>query len=408
MFPFSRKKDPKILRRQKWALEHRREPRLRLRQFLRSKWWLVLLILISFSGVIYAAFFTPLLLIQSVQVGSDYKDVNVGKLQRRIETELLGKSLTSVNLSQLEADVYEQNIDVASLLCRRDFLNRAVACNAIGYELVAVIKSRGMKYYINENGVVIDYDSRKLGLPIFDLILNPIYNEGLGVVEKELPLEEASVVEQAPPTLTEQVLKSRLEGLSQAKPEQSALEEIIVPEEGDFGFRLHTFIEKGAVTIEGQEIKQQEGFQVVVGEKILDPAELKVILTSIERLEEVLGRKVSRAQYVQVAGELAISSQTTVGSAETPGIGGGKDLGGEEVEVEAFAALPAHLRTPQNNLTRLDEQERQAGHEVTVLLWLRGNLDQQFTKLRKLKEVVNFDEIQRIDLSIEGEKVFYR
>lgn len=362
-----------------------------------------LAVLALMSGSIYTVLFTPLFIIKDAVITSQYKDINVDRVRAEVLEQVVGLNSLFLNTTELETSTYEAFPDVSSLACRRNIFQKNVSCEAIGYELVAVIKHQGKKYYINENGVVIEFDNRKLGLPIFDLILNPVY-AGIAAAEEtsieELLVEEviAPVVEEVPaeplqPTsLTASILSDRANGPTpvedttstdeESPAEEGNSEEAAVPEaDSERVDKLLTFIQPfEAPPIEPLVINEpRKVFDVAVGLKILDPVELGYILEAISELEKVLGRKVIQAQYVQVAGELSLDSKPERSKAPV-----------EDPEADELA---------------LQEDPE---HQFTVLLDLRRNLEDQFTKLKKSKEVIDFSEVDRIDLSIDGEKVFYR
>jgi cell division septal protein FtsQ len=378
----------------RWSMQRKRSRFLKVKQLLAGKFLVFVGSVALLSASIYTVLFTPLFIIQDAEVTTQYKDINVERVRAAIIDKVNGVNTLFLNTTDLENKTYEQFPDVSSVTCGRNVFQRIVTCEAIGYELVAVIKHQGKKYYINENGVVIGFDNRKLGLPIFDLILNPVFagieaaentsiadslvEENIPELEPDSPQPEAPSV---PESLTASVLSERANG--SPDPEETSPEEAApVPEaSAEREDKLLTFIQPFEVPpVEPLIINEpRKVFDVAVGLKILDPEELKNILEAISELEKVLGRKVIQAQYVQVAGELSLDSKPERAKAAI------EDPAAEELALE-------------------EDPE----HQFTVLLDLRRNLKDQFTKLKKSKEVIDFSQTERIDLSIDGEKVFYR
>lgn len=376
----------------RWDMKRRRSRLLRFRQLLAGKTLMFFGIIGLLGGLVYALFFTPLLIITDVEVSTDYKDINVERIRQALLEQVVQSNTLFVGLGNLEKTIYDRFPDVSSMACSRSLFRQSIVCQAIGYELVAVIKHQTKKYYINENGVVIAFDNRKLGLPIFDLILNPIFAD-LDPGETELldaPLEEEGPVpeeaqENPPPaSLTADILQERTDGV----PESTSEEEALLGSDGDLGSENDVIPEEQRLLfIQPDEAppleplirpEDREVFQIAIGKKILDPEELQTILEAIDQLESVLDRKVIQAQYVQVAGELSMTSKPRVREKE------GTE-GNEEPDIQ-------------------EDPE----HEFTILLNLRRNIESQFIKLRKTKEVIDFTEVELIDLSIDGEKIFYR
>lgn len=393
--------------RNKWATQHKRSRFLKLKQLLAGKFLVFLGAIALLSGTVYTVLFTQLFIIQSVEITSQYKDINVDKVKQHVLGHVEGKNTLLVRMNEVEDDTYNSFPDVSSVSCSRHFFQRSLECEAIGYELVAVIKHQGKKYYINENGVVIAFDNRKLGLPIFDLILNPVY-AGLEATEKTsiaeslvdpyataptnpieaVPVEEPSSAD----SLTSSVLAARSSGSNADAeatppnpegPAEPVVEEVVEDPETESlreDKRLFFIQPFEAPPIEPLVINEpRKVFDVAVGLKILNPEELKKILEAIGELEKVLGRKVIQAQYVQVAGELSLTSKPELATAE--------------------------LVNPEAEELALNEDP---DHQFTVLLDLRRSVEDQFTKLKKSKEVIDFSQVERVDLSIDGEKVFYR
>jgi len=417
---FRRKKRPasRVIRKApKWGMKHRRSGRLRFKQLFQGKVLISFGILALLGALIYTVFFTQMLIVNSLQVDTVYKDINVSKLEKFLDKKVVGQHSFFFDLNEIYLQSYEQFPEVSALACHRNYLLRAVNCEAYGFELVAVIKNKGKKYYINENGVVIAYDSRKLGLPLFDLILNPIFvdnpeanelvTEEVSEEAVETSVESETVTETdaevgEPVSLTDNILREKSEGTvlddesteaeavteEATESEELSVEEVYFEETGGFEVKRVKFV-KPFEDPPIEPVIQNEAravFNVSVGKKILDPEELNSILEAIQRLEEVLERKVIHAQYVQVAAELSLTSKPSMG----------EDKPNEEAE----AATPD---------TEEDEEiEEDPEHELTIFLDLRRNLDDQLNKLKKTKEVVDFTQIERIDLSIDGEKVFYR
>jgi hypothetical protein len=355
--------------RQTWDMNRKRSWLLKIKQLFQGKFLAVLAVLVLGTGLIYGAFFTPLLSVQSVEVNTDNRDINVERLSTAINQELVGKNELLLSLESLENSAYEEFPDISSLSCSRNFLSRTISCTALGYELVAVINHEANKYYINENGVIIGYDGRKLGLPIFDLILNPVFAE---IEARKSKKEETPTAISAPvptPAPIEPVVPAPLPSVSTlnfTSPSQDPpVEPLVIREE-------------------------RSVFEVTVGKKILEAKELKLILEAIKSLEEVMERRVVNVQYVQVAGELSLLSKPAPKAPTEP-----VENTDEEPFVDEVPASPALPSEP-------------ADHEFTVLLDLRRSLEDQFKKLVKTKDVIDFSEVSRIDLSIDGEKVFYR
>jgi len=155
----------------------RRSRFLKLQQLLKGKFLLALLVIAAMGGAVYGLFFTPFLATRAVEVTTAYKDINVENLRKAIHDLVVGKNLLLVSKQEVARTVYDTFPDVSSLGCGRKFFSLTFECEAIGYELVAIIKHETERYYINELGVVISYDNRKLGLPYFDLLPNPVFAE---------------------------------------------------------------------------------------------------------------------------------------------------------------------------------------------------------------------------------------
>jgi len=344
-------------------MKPKRSHAMKIRQLAKGRIALLLGIVALFVLSLYATFWTNLFTVVDLQVNTSYKDINIERVQQVLSPEVVGQNALFLDLEALETTSYELFPDVSSMGCHRNWFVRRVVCDAIGYELVAVIKHLEERYYINENGVIIAYDNRKLGLPLFDLILNPVF---AGLTDAQRAELEASLDSSV-----------SLDPLSAPTIEPVVPEEPIVieePADANSPARL-TFIQpteeppiEPVIKNEGRRV-----FEVEVGKKILDPEELKTILEALKETEDVLGRKVIQAQYVQVAGELSLTSKPAP-----------REEGEEEVDI---------VEDPD--------------HEMTILLDLRRNLEDQFTKLKKTKEVIDFTTVDRIDLSIDGEKVFY-
>ncbi len=379
----------------RWDMQRKRSPFLKLKQVLAGKFLVFLAAVALLSGTIYGVLFTPVFIVQDVEITSQYKDINVDQVKIAVSEQVLGFNTLLIKTLDVETQTYEQFPDVSSVACSRNIFQKKILCEAIGYELVAVIKHEGKKYYINENGVVIGFDNRKLGLPIFDLILNPVF-AGIEAAETASiadSLVVPEVVETVPETpeplpepivpesLTASVLSERANGVAQPEEITPETSEPIPEISAEREEKLLTFIQPFETPpVEPLIINEpRKVFDVAVGLKILDPVELKKILEAISELEKVLGRKVIQAQYVQVAGELSLDSKPELATAAV-----------EDPEAEELV---------------INEDPE---HQFTVLLDLRRDLDDQFTKLKKSKEVIDFSQTERIDLSVDGEKVFYR
>lgn len=370
---------------------------LKLKQLFKGKFLLSFALLVAVGAGIYNMFFTSLFHIRSVVVTTVYKDINAENLQGAIGEMALNKHLFLISLTEVSTKIYDSFPDVSAIVCARNLIGRRLECDAIGYELVAVIQHQNERYYINENGVVITFDSRKLGLPFFDLILNPVFAE-IEDPPKEAaqPLPEQVLqpvlpVNLPPESLTASILGGRESG------DVSALTPSIIPDLDIPDTSLFFIQPDQAPPVEPLILHvERRVFNVSVGQKILDPDELQTILKAIHELEQVLGRKVIEAQYVQVAGELSLKSKPSVGVQEgAEGLDGtdpatSLGAGGTEEGVEASVS---------------DEDPE---HEIIILLDLRRDLEDQLRKLSKTKEVIDFSEVSQIDLSIDGEKVFYR
>jgi cell division septal protein FtsQ len=377
--------------RNRWNMQHKRSRSLKLKQLLAGKFLIFLFAVAVMSGTIYIVLFSGVFIVQDVEITTQYKDINVEQVKVSVIQQVSGVNTLFLNTHDLETDTYEKFPDVSSVACRRNPFKKLVTCEAIGYELVAVIKHQGKKYYINENGVVIGFDNRKLGLPIFDLVLNPVF-AGIEAAEKisiaeSLIIEEATPVEveestpETPDSLTASILSERTNGLPELEEIAPSELEPIPEASAEREDKLISFIQPfEAPPVEPLIINEpRKVFDVAVGLKILDPEELRKILEAISELESVLGRKVIQAQYVQVAGELSMDSKPERSKAPV-----------EDPEADELAL------------------QEDPDHQFTVLLDLRRSLDNQFTKLKKSKEVIDFSQVERIDLSIDGEKVFYR
>lgn len=369
---------------------------MKLRQLLKGRILVVLGVLLGTGGSVYGIFFTPFLIVHQVEVTTAYKDINIEKLRTHLEELVSGQHLFFVSTAEISQEVYDFFPDVSSIGCSRNMFTRGLSCEAIGYELVAIIKHENERYYINENGVVINYDSRKLGLPFFDLILNPVFAE----------IESRKAGEPAPPeattaavepvsqpvlpvegnpqdSLTASILSERSTGISSKPDPVSAIADLDIPDTSLFFIQPDQAPPVEPLILE----PERRVFSVTVGQKILDPDELQTILKAIQQLENVMGRSVIEAQYVQVAGELSLKSK--------PGVKGTE--GTEEME---------DMEDTEGTEENVSDEEPE--HEFTVLLDLRRDLDDQIRKLSKSKEVIDFSQVTQIDLSIDGEKVFYR
>ncbi|MGE3278336.1 MAG: hypothetical protein AB7J40_00815 [Candidatus Altimarinota bacterium] len=384
--------------RKKWDTKPRRSRFLKLRQLLKGRLLMVLGILLGIGGTAYGFFFTTLLDLRQVEVTTAYKDINIEKLQTHLQELVVGQHFFFLSLSTVAQEIYDHFPDVSSIACSRNIFTRALSCEAIGYELIAIIKHENERYYINENGVVINYDSRKLGLPFFDLILNPVFAEIENrktakpsdtpvVVEEvaEAVLQPAQPSAETPQgSLTASILNDRSTGTNPAPAPATIITDLDVPETSLFFIQPDQAPPVEPLILE----PERKVFTVTIGQKILDPDELKTILEAIQKLEQVMGRKVIEAQYVQVAGELSLKSKPGGGTIENQ-----ETIGMENSEPSTLNPQPS------------DEDPE---HEFTVLLNLRRDVDDQIKKLSKSKEVIDFSQVTQIDLSIDGEKVFYR
>ncbi len=272
-------------------------------------------------ALFWLVFFSSILHIQNVLITTENKDVNQEKVQKTAEKEILDKNTLGFSIPNFEKSIVKNFQEISKISCARYFLRQSIECDALGFPFIAVFKHEGKKYYLNENGVAIAFDSRKLGLPTFDLVLNPI------AVGKPTPKND-----------------NPQQATSDQQPETS--NQKALPASG------------GSKPV----------FDVTVGKKILEPSEIKAILAALDELEKTLGGKVINAQYIQVAGELSLA-------------------------MRADHKDPKNLKNPK---------------ELTVLFDLRRDLSQQLVKLDKFKQVFDLRTISRIDLSIDGEKIFYR
>lgn len=380
----------------RWGVQHRRSRFLRISQLMRGKFLLVLLGIGLAIGLVYGVFFTSFLHIRDVQTSSENKDVNVDRLQQALIEKVIGEHLFLISLREIEREMYDRFPDIASLECSRELFRRAVSCYAQGFELVAVIKHQEKRYYINENGVIIGFDNRKLGLPIFDLILNPIYagaQAKAGETSNPTPTPQGPVQPEAnSPTATTSATPTSPLTVSPATPTTAGEAKASdAKPEAETGIAFITPTQ--APPVEPLVLQEErEVFEVTVGKQILDPDELKKILIAIQELEKVLHRKVIEALYVQVAGELSLRSKPALAEEPAPG---------EEMPQEGPPSEAPPAPKP-------DENGESPDHEFTVLLDLRRSLDDQLRKLEKSKEVIDFSRVIKIDLSIDGDKVFYR
>lgn len=383
----------------RWGVQHRRSRFLRISQLMKGKFLVLFLVIALTGGFVYGVFFTRFLHIRDVSTSSENKDVNVDRLQQALIEGVIDEHLFLISLREIEREMYDRFPDIASLECSRELFRRAISCYARGFELVAVIKHQEKRYYINENGVVIGFDNRKLGLPIFDLILNPIY---AGVEAKAdqptaaamqgpvVPETAPAATVGTPPASTNAVSTPPGTGTAPSPAVNTPLSEEKLPvEEAGIAFISPTQ-EPPVQPLVLQE--ERKVFEVTVGRQILDPQELKSILVAIQELEKVLHRKVIEALYVQVAGELSLRSKPALVE-ETPA--------NEEIAEEGAVEVP-------ESPAEVDESAESPDHEFTVLLDLRRSLEDQLRKLERSKEVIDFSRVIKIDLSIDGDKVFYR
>ncbi len=393
--------------------------------------------MIAFVGIsmgFYAVFSTSVFLVREVHVFSSYQDINTDRVQVTVSKAALDQHLLFIDTLAIESEVYENYPGISEVNCHKKLLKRALECEAVGYELIAVIKHQAKKYYINENGVVLEYDQRKLGLPLFELVLNPVF-AGLSEEEVIALQEQAENESEAASAFTASILSpgvaepvalldtEPLKPFSVDLPEGPQNDDLPVdtpenegvtdaensdsdsPEDAeetpqisakdlekfDSGFEVKTL--RFLSPLEGPppepiiKNRGREVFVIAEGKQILDPEELDGILNAIRRLEDIMERKVISAQYVQVAGELTLTSKPRA----------------LEDRKNAEEDVPGEQSATQEN-TPTENPD----HELIILLDLRRNVEQQLQKLAKAKEVINFQEISRIDLSIDGEKVFYR
>lgn len=392
-------------------MRHKRTSLLKITQLFRgSRLAFLISFVLIFLGV-YVAFYTPILLVQTVEATTEYQDINIEELRQTVGEKVVNQNALTMDLHGIEMEIYERFPDISALNCDRHLFTRSITCEVIGYELVAVVKNLGERYYINENGVVITFDNRKIGLPIFDLVLNPVYADlepseasPLSALQTPNPLPfgpELTVEGHGEPTppalvntpldpssgsLTGSILLERARGVKKEdNPQALDPQPITLNSEQD----AITFISPfDAPPVEPVIKAQREVFDIVVGKKILDPEELKKILDTIKELEKVLGRKVIHVQYVQVAAELSLTSRPQT----------------LDPEPSTLNSEPSTLNPEPSTLNTSEAPD----HEFTIFLDLRRNLEDQFTKLKKVKEVIDFSIVERIDLSIDGEKVFYK
>lgn len=314
----------------RFSVTGKRSIPLKLKQLFHAKTGILVLITILIFGLLYAVFVSPLFKIQDVDIMTTYQDIPKEKLKAALFAKLHLKHLLFSEIKTPVREVQKKFPEVSGISCDRNFKRRTLECEATSFPLMAVIKHEGKKYYINENGVVIAYDGRKLGLPTFDLVLNPVFQSAASVIPSEVP--HAS-------------LRDAAEG------------------------------------------SRNPIFSVVVGKKILETDEIQKILKTLQEFEKILKWKVLEAQYVQVAGELSLTSRQTTGKSQIP-------------------MLAPSVVEGTNNQKVPDPES--SDHDLTILFDLRRNLDEQLEKLLKTKEVIDMSKVTRIDLSIDGEKVFYR
>lgn len=311
---------------ERFRVKRKRSFMLKIKQLFHAKTGFFILGLVLFMSFVYLIFFSPIFKIEDISVLSTAQDIPKEKLREALLKKLVQENLLFVELRDELKPVQKSFPEVSTLSCARLFRTRSLECEATSFPLMAVIKHEGKKYYINENGVVIAYDGRKLGLPTFDLVL---------FVIPSLRSATADSGQTDPPV-------SFRPTLSESASRRGAEESLS---------------------------SHNEIFSVVVGKKILETEEIQKILKTLQEFEKILKWKVMEAQYVQVAGELSLTSRPTTNEPNAP--------------------------NEPNNL-------------LTVLFDLRRNLDEQLEKLLKTKEVIDISKVTRIDLSIDGEKVFYR
>ncbi|MDF2378820.1 MAG: hypothetical protein P1V18_01165 [Candidatus Gracilibacteria bacterium] len=422
LFRFKKRRRQLQGKQSNWRVRRKRSHSLKFKQRINKKFWIFLGTSAAVVAACYAVFFTPVLTVQNIEATTEYKDVKTEDVEAFMADLVLNKNTLLITAGIIEEEIYEAFPEVSSVVCGRNIFRKLFTCNAYGYELVAVIKHEGERYYINENGVIIAFDSRKLGLPILDLILNPVFSNDRGVIltdPKEEVIPEVPVLEPQKLSLadlspTASILRQRSEGTLLELPEPTLdlnaevgpePEPQPLPDEGE----LLTFIQPDEIfLIQAQSLieePERDPFEVEEGKKILDTDELKTILESINQLENDFKRKVSKAQYVQVAGELSLKSKyIAIEDVEDM-----KEVEAGEGEVSLFKGPEVAPESEEGTeVPNPPIPQENPDHELEILLDLKRDLNKQFKKLRKAGEVINFAETDRIDLSIEGKKVFYR
>lgn len=189
LFHRRRRRAPR-LNRVRWKIQPKRVFSLRFSQFFQSYFWRFLIATSLLFIMLYSTFFTTLFTIEKIQVFTSYKDINAKTIADFLEPSAVGKNLIFIALEGLQNQAAEKFPEVAQFNCERNFSERHVVCEAIGYELVAIIRQGGDRFYLNENGFLVEYDARKLGLPIFEILFRESSQKTFEVGDKILESSE--------------------------------------------------------------------------------------------------------------------------------------------------------------------------------------------------------------------------
>lgn len=277
------------------------------------------LLLMSVLGIItllIILFFSPYFSVTEVIVTSKQQNINTQGIQQFVSPKVKNKNLFFFGQRRLTQQIYDAFGDVSAIRYRRKPFH-TLELDILGYPIVAIMKHENIRYYLNENGVLIAYDERNLSLPFFEFALMPTEEEKEADQTREDPMPTEA------PESAAGIILERTHGLP-SDPENKT--------------------------------PQPPSPPTLLGKQIITPEELKRLLSSIAAVEQQTGLKITYSSYVQVAEEL-------------------------------------NLKTSQ---------------DYWIVMDMGRDLKKQVEKLAKALQVISSIKLERIDLSIEGNKVFYK
>jgi hypothetical protein len=262
---FSRKR--RVQKKNRWNVSGKRKRSEKMKKWITKRKLMVMAMVVAIIALIYLVFFSKTFQIQTVIVSSEQQNMNTERIQELIAPQIVGKNMFRFGQATLLPKLYSRFKDISSIkVIRHSFHD--VEIELRGFDIVALIKKDGNRYYLNENGTIVAYDERNLSLPVLELELyHPKQTE-----KKQTPVQMEE--EKNEPTGTASIIQEKF----QATEKQMVAEEAPEP----------------------KELQQ--------GEQIIQPKELQEILLAIQEVKETTKQKINNVIYRQLPQELHVKT----------------------------------------------------------------------------------------------------